>query len=237
MPETSVSHLFTCRVTPERYGWHLDPPVSVTYTRPGTDVTFKLSLLASQVLVTVTNAVETALLDLKNGVRDLASSFVDSLGFVNAAALQVEVVSCVDPAGQFHVFSTGFDGLRDIDTADVELMLKLVTASWNSWELQSALSDIRQAILEPNATATLCYRAVESIRQKYRVGNDDSANRSASWSALRDATGVSRSELDWLGHLATPRRHGELRDLSEGDRRRALRMARQVVENHVRHGE
>ena len=55
---------------------------------------------------------------------------------------------------------------------------------------------------------------------------------SRSFVVLREATGATEPDLDWLRELATPRRHGAPIDEPEEQRARALRISRQVVENH-----
>jgi hypothetical protein len=59
----------------------------------------KISLTVSQVIVTAhTNSAEDVL-EMKNRVTRSVRNLADSLGFVVAAALDIEIISCVTPDG------------------------------------------------------------------------------------------------------------------------------------------
>lgn len=220
---------FIGRLSPERYDWSLAEPISVQL---GGDhpLDVSLTITHSQICIRLQGHFPGTLLDLKNTASDIAQALVDAVGFVFAAAIDVEIATCIDANGNFHVFNTAFDGIREGDL-DSDALTALASKALGHWAFRAALSDHRQAIAEVNGTAALCYRAVESIRQSYVI---DDGNRASSWEALRASTGVTEDELRWLENKGTPRRHGEVIDLSEEDRRKALRIARRVILRHIR---
>lgn len=235
-------YFFTGRVHPERYGWGVDGLSDRTLRRPdGSVAIFRFQLSRSQLTVMVlTDSEHVQILDLKNEVNSLTRIALDALGFISAAGLDLEIVSCIDPSGRSHVFNTGFDGLREQegperDRRELEMFNLLIDQAHTSLNVRSALADIRNAIREPTDTSVNCYRAVDSIRREYLGGQRDTGPAGKrSWVRLREIADVEESEVLWLKGLADPRRHGGSVDLSHADRERALRLARSVVEQHCR---
>jgi len=65
--------------------------------------------------------------------------------------LDVEIVSCMDHRGQLHVFSTGFDGLREEEGPEREeheqfMLNLLVHQAIQPSVVRQALMDLRNAI-------------------------------------------------------------------------------------------
>ena len=232
-PRTFV---FTGHVYPERYDWTIQPPHEVIVLHhDDTSSLLKISLTASQVIVTVhTNSAEDVL-EMKNRVTRGVRNLTDSLGFVVVAALDVEIISCVTPDGEHDIFNTAFDGLLDHELGSPESVLvfnELIAHANRSAFVRMALADLRSAIREPLDTCVNCYRAVESIRHEYLEGNaDTSSARKASWKGS-GVIGLPEEDLRWLEERATPRRHGRPIDVTGDDRQRALRIARKTVEEH-----
>jgi hypothetical protein len=233
-PNTFV---FTGHVYPERYQWTMQPTYeAIILHHDGRSSLVKISLTMSQVIVTAhTNSTEDAL-EMKNRITRSARNLADSLGFVTAAALDIEIISCITPDGTHHVFNTAFDGLLDHDPGTPESTLifnELIAHADRSGYIRMALADLRSAIREPLDTCVNCYRAVESIRHEYLQGNADAGPaRKASWGRMRDALDLPEEDLRWLEERATPRRHGRAIDVTGDERQRALRIARKAVQNH-----
>jgi hypothetical protein len=235
MTETSQQedrYVFVGRVHPERYGPHIEPDLP-EFSAGG--LRFRLSLHHAQLVVEVLGSHSGTLLDLKNMVVDLAQLMLNAVGFVAAAAFNVEVVSCLDPRGEVHVFNTAFDGLRadgDISEDESGVFQLLWKAGAKSIAVRLAMADLNRAIQSPGDTLFYCYRAMESIRQRYQpAGGDDDA---ASWKAMRAATGTGEVDARWLGKVANVRRHGAFADVTEDDRRRALVLTRATVLAYAR---
>jgi hypothetical protein len=173
---------------------------------------------------------------MKNRVTRLVRNLADAIGFVVGASLDVEIISCIAPDGNSHVFNTAFDGLTKYSVGSKESMTAfnaLINQATRSQFVRMALSDLRNAIREPLDTCANCYRAVESIRQEYLEGNSNKARpRKDSWQRLREAVGLNEAEVRWLEERAIPRRHGEPIDVNHADRERALQLAWRVVEQH-----
>ena len=102
------------RVHPERYNYSMYPLPTLSYSSDDDfKVTYRFQLFSSQMSIGVEINRELPLLDLKNIVSSMASAALDSLGFIFSSALSLEIISCVDPSGQWHVFDTVFDGFRE----------------------------------------------------------------------------------------------------------------------------
>jgi len=231
------SYIFSGRIHPERYNWGIDKPYEVIVVHhDDASSRMRIAIAHSQVNVTVhTNASE-PVLDMKNRVTRLVRNLADALGFVTSASLDVEIISCIAPDGSSHVFNTAFDGLIQhvVGSAESQRIFNaLIVQAARSQFVRMALSDLRSAIREPLDTCANCYRAVESIRQEYLEGNPDKGTpRKDSWIRLRDAVGVDEAEVRWLEERSIPRRHGEPMDVTHAERKRALRLAWRVVEQH-----
>jgi hypothetical protein len=229
------SYVFTGRINPERYEWGINPPYGVVQTHSdGSSTLMQVSIQASQVSVTVQTNSDDPVIDMKNRVTSQARSLADALGYVCGAALDVEIIACVDSDGNRHVFNTAFHDLHlsPIGSGEsLKIFNVLIGQAGRSQFVRMALADLRSAILEPFDTCVNCYRAVESIRHEYLEGELDSgAARKNSWKRLRDALAVKEEDLRWLEERATPRRHGRALDVTHSERERALRLARHVVE-------
>jgi hypothetical protein len=231
------SYTFTGRIHPERYQWGINPPHEVVLMHvDNSSSLLKVSILASQVTVTVHTNSDDSVIDMKNRVTRQVRNLADAIGYVTGAALDVEIITCTDPEENQHVFNTAFDDLvlHPIGSGESHRIFNaLISRAGESQYVRMALSDLRSAIREPLDTCVNCYRAVESIRHEYLAGSlDTGPERKNSWTRLRNAVAIQEEELRWLEERATPRRHGRPIDLTHEERERALRIARQIVEAH-----
>ena len=158
---------------------------------------------------------------------------MDSVGYAFGAAPTLDIVSYIDPDGEFSVLNSALDGIRETEEIDNDAITLLVNSALTSSAVRSALADLREAILEPDRTGAACYRAIEAMRQLYVRGEDSGQDRARSWASLRGVTGVPEADLRWLEQLAVPRRHGALMDVSSEERLRALRIGRAVIDGYL----
>jgi hypothetical protein len=236
---TNLVYTFVGRVHPERYNYGMyNLPIYTFTSEAGPKTAYSLQLHDSQISIRAETNYETSLLDLKNDANRIASAALDSLGFIFSAALTLEIIGCVDPAGSWHVFDTTFDGFREQGAEaaqrEHETLNMLLPHALSSPAIHLALSDLRRAIAEPQDTVFHCYRAVESVRQEYVVASNDRKHRDETWNRLRSATGISIAELYWLKELAERRRHGELVAISHEERKKAIGIARVVLYAHCK---
>src|SRR5450755_1758504 len=120
-PHTFV---FTGHVYPERYQWTMQPPHEVILLHhDDTSSLLKISLTMSQVIVTAHTDSADDMLEMKNRVTRNVRNLADSLGFITAAALDVEIISCITPDGAHYVFNTAFEGLLDHEPGSPESLL------------------------------------------------------------------------------------------------------------------
>jgi hypothetical protein len=232
----SKVYVFSGRIHPERYEWGINPAYeAVLCHADSTSSLLRISIIASQVNVTVQTNSNDLVLEMKNLVARQVRSVVDALGYVTGAALDVEIINCIDPGGNHLVFNTAFDRLlqNEPGSAESQRLFNVLLSQANlSQFVHMALADLRSAISQPLDTCVNCYRAVESIRHEYLEGKSDDEARKESWKRLRDALGVDKADLLWLEERAKPRRHGEPIDVTHAERERALRLARRVIEEH-----
>lgn len=235
-------YLFSGRVHPERYGWHLAEAIDGSMSLDGEAMKLRMTISRAQVVIEVRGAYSGEMSFLKNRIQDIGQGIVDSVGFGYVAGLDLELVSCTDPRGHVWLFAPAFDRLRSWPTAltedEVSNVRELAIASGGVFGVRAALADLRQAVRAPADTPFHCYRAIESIRQELlpEGAEDTGAQRRASWDKLREVSGLAEADLQWIVPEATARRHGELLDVSEADRMRAMDLARRVVLSFARAG-
>jgi hypothetical protein len=163
---------------------------------------------------------------------------LDALGFSLAASLKAEVSAILSNGNTLVTRTVSWPELRSNPEDSLRVpepeLAPFVRAAMLNLHARHALADLRAALDYPDDTAFYSYRAVETIRQAFVVGDGDSdAARKESWVALRNALKVERESLDRVGLLARTRRHGEATNLTEEERLQALAVARGVVQRFV----
>lgn len=230
-------------VHPVAGGWHLEEPIRITVDGRKWTVILK----QSQFHVAIEGQEPDDLPTFMNEVASLVQGCLDALGFHLATALRAETRSMVADG-------VGADGLklayRTPSWADLlpeplaepfyvagDKLQPFTTAALGEPLARLALADLRVAIESPDDTAYLAYRAVESVRQWFLVGEQDDDNaRKQSWKDIHAALAledVDESSFAELRRLARQRRHGAVAPLTENQRKDALLLARDVVARFV----
>lgn len=103
---------FIGRVHPERYNYAMhNMPGLMFKSDDGRVASYQFRLQGSQMCIQVKfNHGDVEIFDLKNSVKSMACAALDSLGFTISEGLVLEIVSCIDPDGVFHVFDTVSQG-------------------------------------------------------------------------------------------------------------------------------
>jgi hypothetical protein len=120
---------------------------------------------------------------LKNVVQDVAQGVVASVGYVHGHAYEVEVVGVTDDRGGHLVFGIDGPGLMESRADRPYSAETVVLLSLEFPWLRRALGELRRAMREPADTGFHCYRAVEAVRQHFRLVDDRDA--SESWIRMR----------------------------------------------------
>lgn len=225
--------------------WHLEEPIRITVDGHKWTVIPK----QSQFHVATEGQEPDDLPTFMNEVASLAQGCLDALGFHLATALRAETRSMVadgmraDGLKLAYRMPSWADLLPELLTEPFYVAgdkLQLFTAAALDEPLaRLALADLRVAIESPDDTAYLAYRAVESVRQWFLVGEqDDDSARKQSGKDTRAALAledVDESSFAELRRLARQRRHGAVSPLTENQRKDALLLARDVVARFVTH--
>jgi hypothetical protein len=171
-----------------------------------------------------------------NDIRSLVGGIVDALGFELGVPLRYEPTHAIKDGQGVSFIQPGWPDLRDTTASENDEWVHednlgpLIQASVTTPLIRYAIADAQRAIELPDDTAFYCYRAIESLRLLFLVGDEDRGRaRADSWGSLRSELNLERPELEAIKKLADKRRHGGPVLLSEEDRRQCLLVARRTI--------
>ncbi|MBY4380882.1 hypothetical protein HQO24_04815 [Rhodococcus fascians] len=167
-------------------------------------------------------------------VESVVRSVLDSLGFVLAASLEMEMTTGRgDVSGIIGVHNSLPAYARvEGDWVESDLLGRYLKAAEGNANIRHALADMRMALRLSTDTAFYCYRAIECIRQEF-VELADGTKTAPSWTRIHAALGTNQAEMEPLTKLATARRHGESLPISHEDRLKWLAWTRDIVGRYV----
>lgn len=171
----------------------------------------------------------------RNYVRSAVQCFLDTMGFLNGVALDVDFERVEDSNGQVLAkFELAIPALatRETRLTQDDLQGLFTTEEYDS--LRRCLADLRHAIREPHDTSFFLYRAIESLMQHFRT--DEKMANEAAWEALRAALDVPK-EITWeLFEASKPGRHGAPAAFhSDSQRAQVLKDAWFITEQFIRY--
>jgi hypothetical protein len=203
--------------------------------------TWRLAIRESSVVVIVDGEEPEDLPTFVNDVRSVVGGVIDALGFELAQPLRFEPTHAVKDGTTLMFIQPGWPELRDAEVVttgewvDEVHLGPLIDATVTSPLLRYAIADSQRAIEMPDDTAFYSYRAIESLRLLFLVGDEDSGSaRAESWKDLRAELALTRSELDAIKRFADRRRHGGHFVLTEVDRLQCLLTTRKAIRSAVR---
>jgi hypothetical protein len=224
---------FTGVVFPERapLTFLFGEEVELHHAASGWKGNVRVSVIASQISVIARSEADLDIYTLKNLLQETCRGLVDGIGYVAGRGYEVELTAATDVDGGHVVFGIGVPVLEEAQSerpVSPERVLELTLAY--PW-LRRALGELRRAIREPGDTGFHCYRAVESVRQHFRVSGDTGA--SASWERMREALNLSEGWIMQLKMFADAQRHGESPYASDLERAADMTRAWRVVDRFV----
>ncbi|MFC9434785.1 hypothetical protein [Nocardia sp. NPDC057030] len=241
MTEQQHDLIFTGLLHPQAGNWHLDRSIQMAQGDRRIEVFFVNS--AFNVRVTFRDDYQLG----HNGEEDAAwlnpiwyeteaavQSVVDSLGFVLAASLELEMTAGRADSSALVGGLTSMPAFARVegDRVEPELLGMYLAVASKSANVRHALADMRMALRLTIDTAFYCFRAIECLRHEFVLA-EDGGKISRSWERMNTALGISRTEMEPLTRLATARRHGEALPLSHDDRVHWLRWTRGVVARYI----
>lgn len=90
--------------------------------------------------------------------------------------------------------------------------------------------NLRLTMMDPKDKGSYCYRATEPIRQYFLQEVDDVGRDTESWVRLRDMLDVDHDSIDEVKDLADPPRHGDITNISGGERATHFDTTRVVID-------
>lgn len=227
--------LFMGTVLPECAAVGSSGLVQIEARYPGIDkpVIAAISIVSSKVSCLVKDDAGIDLSTLKNSVDGYVSFIVDAIGFARGCGYTAVVESVTDlETGELFVFGADVTALGRVAEDSAVSEDKLIDIAGSSAELQRALADLRQAVLEPGDTAFHCYRAIESLRHHWAEGPTGSQSEGRQWAlmakALRSDVSVTKLIKTW----SKSQRHGKPVAMTGDERERILILAWQVVHRY-----
>ncbi|WP_315901382.1 hypothetical protein [Rhodococcus sp. BP22] len=241
MTEYQHDIFFTGLIHPQAGSWHIDRPVVIQESGRLIEVYFRDS--AFNVRVNFTDGHQLGHDEEQDGtwlnpiwyeVEAVVRAVIDSLGFVIAASLEIEMTTGRADGSAIVGGLMALPAFARVENGRVEPQLfgRYLAAVQGNANVRHALADMRMALRLTTDTAFYCYRAIECIRHEF-VDPEDGAKPAPSWARMHAALGTTQSEMEPLTRLATARRHGESLPLAHGDRLTWLRWTRSVVGRYI----
>jgi hypothetical protein len=222
-------------IHPLQGGWYFDEPIRLEVAGHKWEIVIR----DSQFHVFLEGDEPDDLATFTNEITSIVQGCVDSLSFHLASALRAETKSMVIDGRTLVLKAMSWpEVLTEPGSPRVgpESLNPFVTAAAAEPLVRLALGDLRTAIESPDDTLFLCYRAVESVRQWFLVGDEDEKSaRLESWVAMRTALDLEEAPMRRLEKAAMGRRHGAAHPPTAVQRLEALQLAREVVSRLVTH--
>lgn len=176
------------------------------------------------------------LISLKNLIENILQSIVDPICYLTGNLLTPKISSVILPDGESQTFGVGvpevdsWDGDRDL-IDEVSRIMALYDGNEGNY-LRSSLADFKMAMDAPHETGFYCFRAIESIRQKFY--NEDRSKKE-SWQVMRETLGIEEEDIRFVQQFADSRRHGEIVDVPGQSRKEILYLTWDMIWKFINH--
>ena len=84
----------------------------------------------------------------------------------------------------------------------------------------------------PHETGFYCYRAIESIRQKFHTEN---RGKGQSWQVMRETLEIEEDNIRFVKGFADSRRHGDIVDVPGQTRKEILHLTWDMIWKFINH--
>jgi len=160
---------------------------------------------------------------LRDFLQRFVDGVIDTISFLTGRHLEAKIESAVVPGGEKHSFESRIPEATHIgEDRNIAEETNRVTTQFEGQSgtyLRLALKDYRSALAHPFDTGFYCYRSIESIRQSF---SSETAPDVESWETMRTELDIKRRNLDYVKEFADDRRHGDLVEMDNEERRRVL---------------
>ena len=222
--------VFFAKVTPERFGLTAS---EMRYRAIFQEINFsyeaRISIHVGQVVVQIIfGDSQPDILTIKNLVEGDIRQFVDYYGFFHGVRFDVDMISAVDDAGNWHVFGIDIPVLKEaLQGCQDELLKKYFSCAIGKPECSVIMADFREAMRNPPNTGFHCYRAIETMMQTMKEISTEDNNRA--WGKFRSNLNIDRNCLDAIKNHADPPRHGKLHAMTDSQRAYVFKKTQVIV--------
>ena len=218
-----MRYYITGKVLPERVNYWLSD--SITKSDPDFgSITLKCD--ASQITVIMDTHLDEKSAYIFAG--EFAVIIVNSFGFANACGYTVEMTTICSENQNMNVYGVQVIELKYDDSELNKVFNETLDLSFKDVLYRFAIRDYLNAIIRPLECGFLCYRAVETI--KNRFGSNDGG-----WVAMHQSLGTDKEKIMHIKSFADPIRHGNyfnFKPTDAGVRVAILREAKEVIEKY-----
>jgi hypothetical protein len=209
-------YIFVGTVRPERTVLSFSTGLRGIDPGSGNEFAFEVSIILSQMRVTVLSQNKMDKFDLRNIVSGILRDLLAQLGFLWGHSYRVEIDRLLsESASDDWVFGIDIEGLAPELTSDevlthLEFIRHLVIRE-KGILIQRALRDLSSAMEEPFDTEFYCYRAIEALVLHHNAVRGKATSKGdAQWKAFRDFSGIEEEGLRRLQRIANDLRHGNV---------------------------
>jgi hypothetical protein len=176
------------------------------------------------------------LTSLRNLIENLLQSVVDPICYLTGNLLTPEISSVVLPDGESQTFGVSVPEVDGWEaegklTEEVSRIMALYDGDEGNY-LRSSLADFKMAMDAPHETGFYCFRAIESIRQKFYT---EDRSKKESWQAMRETLNIEEDDIRFVQQFADSRRHGDVIDVPGQSRKEILHLTWRMIWKFIDH--
>ena len=224
----------TGKIIPERVGFSLSN-VMGTVSVPEFEIECNFSLSIELSIISLKIITEKEIIDfatIRNVLRDLVRLYTDTFGYLHGYAYEIEITSISGKENKpHHIFGVELKEIEDDFSNRPDKKFDEIAQlmhGGNNNELRLALNDFRLSMQHPIDTGMFCYRAMESLMQRFNSGNNDEA-----WNEFRDSLNLSKNFLQPLIDNSWPSRHGKPVAITHDQRVDLIKRIQKIIDRFV----
>ncbi len=217
-------YVFHGRVLPERANVEITGgPIIGIQTSTGFDLRVSFEIRKSLISIHVKSYGEiNDFEEVRNFLLDYIRLHTDAYGYIKGYAYDAEITSVSGENNKpYIIFGVGIKELIDESSKrPFQNIDKIILLAINDKYrfLHGTLSNLRLSIKYPLDTGTFCYRAVESIRHYFAIGDESKDSRKKAWEKMGRELNIDQSWTTRIADFALDPRHGKQKSISHQER-------------------
>lgn len=229
-----VQWTFFGRILPERVTISIQfPMMEVEIPLHGARLSVDLNIHQCQVIAMVkvtSGSIE--VFDLRNVIEEHCRSVTDVIGFKSGMSFDVDIISCMDVAGNWRIFASEIPILFEKKKhAGLQITIEELGAILTNPHARIALADFREAMRVPLQTGFFCYRCIETMMQSMKSAQVD--KDSLVWEKLRSSLRIEQEAIRFVKGHADWARHGRTGNITDAERAEIFSLTDEIISRYI----